>query len=96
MPGMLGVIESGDLVLGCADLIERNQHDGKREGEQEQDSTERLSIDSVFATSVLFAFGSFLASNVQIGSDFVWFIALLFALAVCTAAATLWRGMRKP
>jgi hypothetical protein len=48
------------------------------------------------ATSVLIAFGSFLASNVQIGSDFVWFIALLFALAACSAAATLHRGMRKP
>ncbi len=48
------------------------------------------------ATSVLIAFGSFLASNLQIGSDFVWFIALLFALAVCTSVAMLWPGMRKP
>ena len=48
------------------------------------------------ATSVLIAFGSFLASNVQIGSDFIWFIALLFALAGCTAIAMLRAGMRKP
>ena len=48
------------------------------------------------ATSVIIAFGSFLASNVQIGSDFVWFIALLFALAVCTAIAMLRAGTRKP
>lgn len=48
------------------------------------------------ATSVLIAFGSFLASNVQIGSDFVWFIALLFALAVCTAVAMLCTWTRTP
>ncbi len=48
------------------------------------------------AASVLIAFGSFLASNLQIGSDFVWFIALLFALAACTAATTVQSGLRKP
>lgn len=48
------------------------------------------------ATSVMIAFGSFLASNVQIGSDFVWFIALLFALALCTAIAMLRAGTRRP
>ena len=48
------------------------------------------------ATSVLIAFGSFLASNVQIGSDFLWFIALMFALAVCTAISMPRSGTRKP
>lgn len=41
------------------------------------------------AISVVVAFGSFLASNVQIGSDFLSFIALLFALAVCTAGTAI-------
>ena len=42
---------------------------------------------------VLFAFGSFLVSNIQIGSAFLWFIALLFfgAVAIATLLVLSWR-----
>jgi hypothetical protein len=45
------------------------------------------------ALGVLIAFGSFLASNIQLRSDFLWFIALLFAVALSVAlllVAPLW------
>lgn len=45
------------------------------------------------ALSVLVAFGFFLASNIQIRSDFLWYIATLFALAALTAFAILRRGV---
>jgi hypothetical protein len=37
------------------------------------------------AAGVLFAFGGLLASNVQLHSDFLWFISLLFMGAVASA-----------
>ena len=42
---------------------------------------------------LLFAFGSFLMSNIQIRSDFLWFIALLFfgAVAIATLLVLSWR-----
>jgi hypothetical protein len=42
---------------------------------------------------LLFAFGSFLVSNIQIGSEFLWFIALLFfgAVAIATLLVLSWR-----
>lgn len=39
------------------------------------------------ALGVLFAFGWFLASNIQLNSNFLWFIAFLFFGALATAAA---------
>lgn len=36
---------------------------------------------------VAIAFGRFLYSNIVIGSDFLWFIALLFGLAVAAVVA---------
>lgn len=41
------------------------------------------------AIGVLFAFGSFLASNIQLHSDFLWFIAMLFVVAVASAVLLL-------
>ena len=38
------------------------------------------------SVGLLFAFGSFLVSNIQLHSDFLWFIALLFIGAVAAAA----------
>lgn len=43
---------------------------------------------------LLFAFGSFLASNIQLHSDFLWFIAVLFVGALA-AAVLLVAGRRK-
>ncbi len=43
---------------------------------------------------ILFAFGSFLASNIQLHSDFLWFIGLLFVGAIA-AAVLLLVGRRK-
>lgn len=42
---------------------------------------------------LLFAFGSFLVSNIQIRSAFLWFIVLLFfgAVAIATLLALSWR-----
>jgi hypothetical protein len=42
---------------------------------------------------LLFAFGSFLVSNIQIRSEFLWFIALLFfgAVAIATLLVLSWR-----
>jgi hypothetical protein len=37
------------------------------------------------AAGLVFAFGSFLASNVQLRSEFLWFIALLFVVATACA-----------
>ncbi len=37
-------------------------------------------------SGVLFAFGSFLVSNIQLHSDFLWFVSLLFAVALASAA----------
>lgn len=42
----------------------------------------RLGVSS----GLVFAFGSFLVSNIQLHSDFLWFVALLFALALASAA----------
>jgi hypothetical protein len=47
------------------------------------------------ATAILVAFARFLVSNVMLRSDFLWFIAVLFALAV-TAAARLLLNTRRP
>lgn len=40
---------------------------------------------------LLFAFGSFLASNIQLHSDFLWFIALLFVFALVVAVLLAFR-----
>lgn len=55
-------------------------------------SENRRWIRGGIALSVVVAFGFFLASNIQIGSDFLWYVALLFVLAALTAFATLRRG----
>ncbi len=44
------------------------------------------------ATAVLIAFGSFLASNVQLRSDFVAYVALLFFIGVGVAVTQLRRS----
>ena len=41
------------------------------------------------AAAIVLAFARFLVSNVILRSDFLWFIALLFVLAVTTAACLL-------
>jgi hypothetical protein len=41
------------------------------------------------AIGIVFAFGSFLVSNIQLGSDFLWFISLLFAFALVVAGIVL-------
>jgi hypothetical protein len=41
------------------------------------------------AIGVVFAFGSFLVSNIQLGSDFLWFIGLMFAFALAVAGIVL-------
>ena len=41
------------------------------------------------ATAAVVAFGSFLVSNVQLRSDFLWYIGLLFATAVSLAIVLL-------
>lgn len=38
------------------------------------------------AAGLVFAFGSFLASNIQLRSDFLWFISLLFIVATTCGA----------
>ena len=43
---------------------------------------------------VLFAFSSFLASNIQLHSDFLWFIAVLFGGAVAAALLLATGGLR--
>ena len=47
----------------------------------------RLWLRGGMATASVVAFGSFLASNVQLRSDFLWFIGLLFAIAAGLVAA---------
>lgn len=42
----------------------------------------RLWLRGGIATAAIVAFGSFLASNVQIRSDFLWYVGLLFVVAV--------------
>lgn len=37
------------------------------------------------ALAIVFAFGSFLMSNIQLGSSFVWYLGLLFAASVALA-----------
>ncbi|MEO8903821.1 MAG: hypothetical protein ABI627_20055 [Polyangiaceae bacterium] len=37
------------------------------------------------AGGTVFAFGSFLVSNIQLRSDFLWYIGLLFAAAIALA-----------
>jgi hypothetical protein len=44
------------------------------------------------ALGVLFAFGSFLASNIQLRSEFLWFIGLLFVGAVACAVVLIGAG----
>ena len=51
----------------------------------------RLWLRGGIAAAALVAFGSFLLSNVQIHSDFLWYIVLLFATTV-TLVATLRKG----
>lgn len=46
------------------------------------------------AVAILFAFGSFLVSNIQLGSSFLWYIGLLFAAAVALAWILLHPGSR--
>jgi hypothetical protein len=45
------------------------------------------------SVGLLFAFGSFLVSNIQIRSEFLWFIAVLFfgALSIATLLVLSWR-----
>ena len=45
------------------------------------------------ASASVFAFGSFLLSNLQIRSDFGWFIGALFALAAACSVSVL--GLRR-
>jgi len=49
----------------------------------------RLWLRAGTATAVVVAFGSFLASNVQLRSDFLWYIGLLFAIAATLAVTML-------
>ena len=48
------------------------------------------------ASGLLFAFGSFLFSNVQLRSDFLWFIGVLAALAAWVACLLLWPAKARP
>ena len=41
------------------------------------------------ATAAVVSFGSFLLSNIQIRSDFLWYVASLFAVAIVLAATLL-------
>ena len=49
----------------------------------------RLWLRAGLAAASVFAFGSFLVSNVEIRSDFLWYVALLFSVAVTLAIALL-------
>lgn len=42
------------------------------------------------ALGLLVAFGRFLASNIALHSDYLWFISVLFALAALTAVGFVW------
>jgi len=46
------------------------------------------------AVGVLVAFGSFLASNLQLRSDFLWYIAILFGIAAALAVTAWPRSAR--
>ena len=48
------------------------------------------------ALGLTFAFGSFLMSNIQLGSEFLWFVALLFACAFAAAALLVRTSTREP
>ena len=48
----------------------------------------RLWLRAGMATAALVAFGSFLLSNVELRSDFLWYIGVLFSVA-CALAVTL-------
>ena len=71
------MIGFGVLLLACAIYLRTNNSLWLRGG---------------IALSVIVAFGMFLVSNLQIGSDFLWFVATLFVLAALAAVATLRRG----
>jgi hypothetical protein len=47
------------------------------------------------AAGVLIAFGRFLYSNVLLGSDFLWFIAVAAALALIVAVALIVQAIRR-
>jgi hypothetical protein len=51
-------------------------------------------LRSAVAVGVLIAFGQFLASNVALRSDFLWFIGLLFVMAALSASY-LWLGQHR-
>ena len=51
-------------------------------------------LTSGVALGILVAFGRFFASNLRLHSDFLWFIEVLFAIAVVTAVL-LWLGTRR-
>lgn len=46
------------------------------------------------SVGIALAFGRFLLSNIMLGSDFLWFIAAAFALALCTALFLIVRCIR--
>jgi len=46
------------------------------------------------ALGLLVAFGRFLASNIALHSDYLWFISVLFALAALTAVGFVWNTRR--
>jgi hypothetical protein len=48
------------------------------------------------ALGLLVAFGRFLASNIILRSDYLWFIGVLFALAAVTALCFVWNTRRGP
>ncbi len=68
------VVGLGVLLLGQGIAVYTNRSGWSRSGT---------------ATGVVFAFGSFLVSNIQLGSDFLWFIGLLFAFALAVAGIVL-------
>lgn len=47
------------------------------------------------AVALLVAFGRFLASNVVLRSDYLWFIGALFALAVIVVSCFVWCARRR-
>jgi hypothetical protein len=47
------------------------------------------------AVALLVAFGRFLASNVVLRSDYLWFIGALFALAVLAVSCLVWSARQR-
>jgi hypothetical protein len=47
------------------------------------------------ALALVVAFGRFLASNVILASDFLWFIAILFLLSLAATGSLAWGNIKK-